>query len=162
MRRLAPVLFLLLLSLAVAVPAWADDSVPPEPPLSTPVPLPVLSRAPDVVVLVHVTHYWPPNGGENCLVYLDDWCVSPTASGVPWEAVVGIAAACPMEWPIGSVVMINSRAWICLDRGDLSCDRDTGVCDVDLLTAAPIFDGIYRAEVYFPFAVYRGPYEGQP
>ena len=157
MRRL--VLLLLLLLLVPAAPvraAGGDTSEPPQPP---PAPFPTLSRQPDVVVTVHVTHYWPPNGGENCLVYMDNWCVSPTASGVPWEAVVGIAAACPMEWPIGSVVVIAGRTWICLDRGDMACDENS--CEVDLLTPVASVDGEYQAEVYFPFAVYRGPYKAK-
>ncbi len=126
-------------------------------PVPAPEPMPVLSRLPDVVIQVQVTHYWPPNGGENCLVYMDDWCVSPTASGVPWEAVIGIAAACPMEWPLGSVVIIGDRAWVCLDRGTMRCENDA--CEVDLLTPSAAMDGIHAAAVYFPFLAYRGPYE---
>lgn len=61
--------------------------------------------------------------------------MSPTSSLVPWESVWGFAAACPMEWPIGTWVDIpDVGMFICLDRGDLIyCQADMSLCEVDLL-----------------------------
>jgi len=39
------------------------------------------------------------------------------ASGASTEKWVGKAAACPPEWPIGAVVVLNDKEYVCLDRG---------------------------------------------
>lgn len=96
-------------------------------------------------VQVRITHYWPPLGGLNCWIFQDGRCVSATASGIPWEMVVGIAAACPWEWRLGSAIVIEGRMWICLDRGSMKCEG--GVCQVDLLTESPV-DGLYTGLLY--------------
>lgn len=52
-------------------------------------------------VQVILTHYWPNAGEINCWDYNAEtgYCDSAMASTVPWEAFVGIGAACPYDWP---------------------------------------------------------------
>lgn len=75
------------------------------------------------------------------------------ASLLPWQKWIGKAAACPAEWPFGTLVTIDGRTWICLDRGGaIEYDR-TGVPWIDLLTdeAMPYNYGeIVEAEIVFP------------
>ena len=117
---------------------------------------PVLSEQPDLVTTVRITHYWPPNGGINCYDYRDGWCQSPTASGIPWEAVIGYGAACPPEWPLGSVVRFpTGESFTCFDRGgEIKCLND-GTCRLDILS--PWFpDGVREnVAVYFPYPFHR-------
>lgn len=86
---------------------------------------------------IRLTHYNPQKGEINCWDWSDefDYCMSPTFIGVPWEAVWGFGAACPVEWPIGTWIDIEGvGAFICFDRGDqVTCDHETGICAVDLL-----------------------------
>lgn len=86
---------------------------------------------------IRLHHYNPNDGDINCFEWSDEfqYCMSPTSSFVPWESVWGIAAACPMEWPIGTWVDIpDVGMFICLDRGDLIyCQPDMSLCEVDLL-----------------------------
>lgn len=113
-------------------------------------------------VPIRFTNYWPntpPNQAEveagngarliktwNCWQYdLDkEWCVSHMASDIPWEGFVGVAAACPYDWPMGTVidVPVIGRSYICMDRGTMLCHGNPPVCDVDLLLEdKPPWDG---------------------
>ena len=84
-----------------------------------------------------LTHYNPMKGDINCWDWSeeDQYCYSPTILGVPWKSVWGIAAACPMEWKLGTWVVLpdGQGAYICLDRGDQVICKDDGVCAVDIL-----------------------------
>ena len=91
-------------------------------------------------VTILVTHYNPRLGGLNCWRFVDGRCVSKTYSGVPWEYVEGISAACPWSWELFSTFIINDRAFICLDRGSMMC-KD-GICHVDILTEH-VVDGVF-------------------
>lgn len=84
---------------------------------------------------VNVTNYDPMEGPINCFDYADNYCYSPTSSGIHWKAVYGFGAACPMDWPFGTWVDIPGvGAFICFDRGgEIGCNAVTGVCAVDLL-----------------------------
>jgi hypothetical protein len=95
-------------------------------------------------VTVRLTYYWPNAGtfyteeGEavkNCWDFNEEtqYCDSPMYSGLPWEPFVGLAAACPFVWPIGTIVTVPNLGmeWVCLDRGTMVCAG--GVCEVDLL-----------------------------
>lgn len=86
---------------------------------------------------VRLTHYNPLKGDINCWEWSEDfqWCMSETASGVPWESAWGFGAACPIEWPFGTWVEIPGvGSFVCLDRGDMVvCNHETGICAVDLL-----------------------------
>lgn len=64
-----------------------------------------------------ISYYWPPKGGTNCARYVDGWCRSKTASGMPWEAGLWWIAACPPEFPFGTVMLVGWRPVICMDRG---------------------------------------------
>lgn len=68
-------------------------------------------------------------------------CVSKMASGMPWEAFIDIAVACPKEYPFGTRVIIPAlgREYICLDRGSMVCTG--GVCDFDILSKTISFSG---------------------
>lgn len=56
-----------------------------------------------------ISYYWPPKGGTNCARYVDGWCRSKTASGMPWEAGLWWIAACPPEFPFGTVMLVGWR-----------------------------------------------------
>lgn len=70
-----------------------------------------------LVITILYSRYWPPLGGTNCSHFVEGQCLSRMASGYRWQDWVGIAAACPPEWPFGTQVVLNDRTWICLDRG---------------------------------------------
>jgi hypothetical protein len=84
-----------------------------------------------------VTHYDPMLGDINCWDWDEEqkYCYSPTFIGVHWKAVYGLAAACPVEWKIGTWVVLpeGQGAYICLDRGDQVTCGENGVCAVDIL-----------------------------
>ncbi len=84
-------------------------------------------------VPVRFTSYRPWEGGINCFTFQDGYCESPMSSELRWENFVGIAAACPPEWPLGTWVEAPGiGAWVCLDRGGAVLCVD-GVCVVDVL-----------------------------
>ena len=85
------------------------------------------------MVVVRVSHYWPPLGGINCLSFINGICMSNMASGEPWQPWVGSAAACPPEWPFWTRFMLTGGEWFtCLDRGGAIIDNW-----VDLLVEVP-------------------------
>ena len=96
--------------------------------------------------------YDPEYPKLNCFDYHDGYCWSPTASGIPWKAVWGIAAACPLDWPYGTWVDIDLVGrFICLDRGgEIKCNE--GVCNVDILGpgGAPWVGGEFDATLWVP------------
>lgn len=73
------------------------------------------------------------------------------ASGERWQEWVGRAAACPPEWPFGTVVALDGREWVCLDRGRRVV-FEAGIPWVDLLTPVPLYPyGLVReARVRLP------------
>jgi len=103
------------------------------------------------------THYYPDQypseyekiEGTNLVTTMNCWqydlanmtCVSDMASGLPWKAFLGIAVACPLDFPLGTKVIIPTlgREYICLDRGSMVCSG--GVCDFDVLDETISFDG---------------------
>lgn len=87
---------------------------------------------------VRVSDYWPPDGGTNCAYFVGGVCKSRMASLERWQEWVGIAAACPMEWPFGTLVKIEDRTWICLDRGG-AIEYRKGIPYIDLLTNENLF-----------------------
>lgn len=86
---------------------------------------------------VRLTNYDPHKGDINCFDFDEDlnYCMSHTASLIPWESVWGLSAACPQEWPIGTWVVIPEvSSFICMDRGGMvTCDDELGYCSVDIL-----------------------------
>jgi hypothetical protein len=62
------------------------------------------------------------------------------ASGEPWQAWVGRAAACPPEWPFWTrLTLPGGEEFFCLDRGGKIVVGPDGVPWVDLLVAvAPV------------------------
>lgn len=86
---------------------------------------------------IQIHHYDPNKGDFNCFTYDEElqWCMSPTSSGLSWQAVYGIAAACPIDWGMGPWIEIPTvGTFICLDHGDLIfCEKDGSRCYIDLL-----------------------------
>jgi hypothetical protein len=86
---------------------------------------------------IQVHHYDPNQGDFNCFTYDEElhWCVSPTSSGINWQAVYGIAAACPVDWGMGPWIEIPTvGTFICLDHGDMIfCEKDESRCYIDIL-----------------------------
>lgn len=97
---------------------------------------------------IQIHHYDPNQGDFNCYTFDPElnWCMSPTSSGLNWQAVYGIAAACPIEWGFGPWIEIPTVGnFICLDHGDLIyCNPDGGLCTIDILgPGGAAWDGKY-------------------
>jgi hypothetical protein len=90
------------------------------------------------LVMVRVSHYTPWTGGTNCSNFRNGECISRMASGERWQDWVGRAAACPSQWPFGTVLVLpDGSQFVCMDRGGaITCDS-AGVCWIDLLTPTP-------------------------
>jgi len=126
-------------------------------------------------VVVRLTNYWPDIpatldeiergkaankfGNDrfittaNCWKFdlLENRCASAMESELPWRSFVGWAAACPFDWPDGTVVYVPAlgRTFWCLDRGTMVCAG--GVCDVDVLTEQlPQNGGVFNAVIQVP------------
>jgi hypothetical protein len=84
-------------------------------------------------VKLNVRSYNPFLGGLSCWLFKDGRCMSETASGVKWQSVMNISAACPYEWPFGTIVSNKFGYFICLDRGGM-INCNSGVCFIDILT----------------------------
>lgn len=81
-----------------------------------------------------ISHYWPPLGGVNCADFRNGQCVSSMASGLPWWAWVGRAAACPAELPFWTTVTLpGGEIFVCLDRGSKVVTTAAGEIWLDLL-----------------------------
>jgi hypothetical protein len=89
---------------------------------------------------VHVSHYWPALGGVNCFRFVAGACLSPTASGEPWQAWVGTGAACVPEWEFGTTFTLpGGERFTCVDRGGAIVTAADGLPWVDLLVEhAPV------------------------
>jgi hypothetical protein len=86
---------------------------------------------------IRVTNYDPMLGDINCWDYDNEqkYCYSPMQPGIHWKSFYGLAAACPMEYKLGTWVTIPEvGTFICMDRGNLViCDDNTGICNIDIL-----------------------------
>lgn len=105
---------------------------------------------------VKLSHYEPMRGDVNCWQFEDGYCKSYTFSGVPWESAWGFGAACPVEYPIGTWVMVEGvGSFVCLDRGgSVVCDKETGICNVDILGPGGWWDqGIFEVTLWVPRSV---------
>jgi hypothetical protein len=91
-------------------------------------------------VRVKVSHYWPPLGGPNCFRFVAGECLSRMASGEPWQAWVGRAAACVPEWPFWTrLTLPGGEEFVCLDRGGKIETGSDGLPWIDLLVEhAPV------------------------
>ncbi len=102
---------------------------------------------------VRLSHYWPPLGGVNCARFVAGECVSRMASGEPWQAWVGRAAACPATWPFGTVIILpGGERFECQDRGGKIVVGPDGIAWIDLLVEVPPvpFGSIVTARVIWP------------
>lgn len=90
------------------------------------------------------SYYWPPYGGINC----EEPC-EIMANGEFWKDNLGVTVACPVEWEIGSRVVLPIGEFICKDRGEMIIFID-GIPWIDHLSAVPIFDygSMIDIEVY--------------
>lgn len=66
---------------------------------------------------------------------------------------VGLAAACPSEWPQGSILEINGQRWMCKDTGGDIKKVSDNLYWVDLLYPYLPLDGVYWGEI-LPVKVY--------
>jgi hypothetical protein len=63
---------------------------------------------------------------------------APTVSGVMWGAVVDKGLVCPAEWPIGSIVLLDTQVeYICVDRYKTAKCKDN-ICTALLFTQQKI------------------------
>lgn len=124
---------------------------------------------------VRITNYWPDTpateaeieagraaqkfGNDDLITTFNCWkysisrgaCVSMLETELPWRSFIGWAAACPYDWPDGTVLHIPAlgRSFWCLDRGTMVCAG--GVCDVDILSPElPQNGGVFTAIVEIP------------
>lgn len=113
---------------------------------------------PAVPVRIRASHYWPPLGGPNCARFVRGRCISAMASGERWEEWAYRrwdepgAAACPPQWPFGTVVRAFGRDWICLDRGSRIVFGRDGIPWVDFLYPRPLapHGSVVDAIIIFP------------
>lgn len=86
--------------------------------------------------IVHVSLYWPPWGGPNCWLFVDDYCQSGMKSGERWEDWTYRAVACPKEWPYGTKVRLVDQGveFECWDRGGKIKYDGMGMTWIDTLT----------------------------
>jgi len=106
---------------------------------------------------VHVSSYWPADGGTNCATFVDGTCVSHTASGRDWQAWIDTGSACVKEWPIDTKFrMPDGRIFTCVDRGGAikygytpSWMESDGLGWIDLLTESPgySFGAVVEVEI---------------
>jgi hypothetical protein len=93
-----------------------------------------LVTAPGETRTAKISHYWPPQGGVNCATFVNGDCVSNMASGLPWWAWVGRAAACPEELPFWTTLTLpGGEIFVCLDRGSKVVTTAAGEIWLDLL-----------------------------
>jgi hypothetical protein len=105
------------------------------------------------LVQVHVSHYWPPLGGPNCSRFVAGQCLSRMASGERWQDWVGRAAACPPEWPFGTVIILpGGERFECQDRGGKIVYGADGLPWIDLLVeVAPVnYGDVVTVRVVWP------------
>lgn len=75
------------------------------------------------------------------------------ASGERWQDWIGVAAACPKEFPFWTVVVLpGGEKFVCLDRGSAIITMYDGSVWLDLLVEkAPVnFGTVLDVTVYFP------------
>jgi hypothetical protein len=105
-------------------------------------------------VQIRLSHYKPWLGGVNCARFMAGQCVSRMASGERWQNWINRAAACPREWPFGTLLILpGDEVFVCLDRGGKIVIGPDGVAWVDLLLASapPVpFGTVVEATVIFP------------
>lgn len=79
---------------------------------------------------------------QNCWEYdlSEKKCISNMASDLPWRSFIGVAVACPLDFPLGTKIEIinHHRTYYCLDRGTMICSG--GVCDFDVLAKGISFN----------------------
>jgi hypothetical protein len=98
-----------------------------------------------VFVLAHLTYYNPELLGDNCYIDSNGICIS---NGESWEDFIDSDSvlACPIEYEFGTVFIINSKPYICKDRGELVITREDGSINLDILSRN-VYDGIIEVEV---------------
>lgn len=98
-----------------------------------------------VLLLIAYSHYWPPLGGVNGSP------TAHTASGEHWQDWVGQGAACPPEWPFGTVIIMGGHEWVCIDRGSAVKHTSDGRPIVDFLEEIPRYGHRTALRVYVRF-----------
>lgn len=100
---------------------------------------------------VAVSHYDPSLGGVNCSNFVNNECVSRMANGSDWRKWYELAIACPKELPFNTIVIVENRPWVCMDRGG-KIIYENGVFWIDQLTKNPkyAFGSVVRAIIILP------------
>lgn len=88
---------------------------------------------------VKYSRYWPALGGPNCANFKDGKCISKMASGAKWEDYTEYAVACPKEWAFGTVVTLDGKKWVCMDRGGAIEFDSNNVTWLDFMTQYPTY-----------------------
>ena len=133
-REAPPVVVAAVVPTATAVPPTAT-SVPTQEP--TPTAEPTAEPTPvGRIYRLRLSHYWPALGGTNCHAteWVDGECKTQLA-GKPWQAWVGIGAACPKEVPTGTEISIPAlgRSVVCVDKGGAIEAVSDGSFFIDLI-----------------------------
>lgn len=85
-----------------------------------------------------LSHYVPNRGGVNCGNFVRGKCISRMASGLAWQDWIGRAAACPMEFPFWTkIILPGGELFYCLDHGGAIVTRSDNVIWIDLLVDTP-------------------------
>lgn len=101
---------------------------------------------------IRLSYYWPPLGGINCdQVNGVDECET-TAMGESWKPYIGWGAACPAEFPIGSIIQLGDLYFYCMDRGG-AIKKENGYYWIDILYSKMPFNNwgdVVAGRVFIP------------
>jgi hypothetical protein len=102
-------------------------------------------------VVISFSWYWPALGGVNGNPH------GRVARGDPWSVWAERGAACPVDWPFGTQVVLDDVVYTCVDRGAFVGYTRDGRPIVDFLTETPAHNFRERitVSVFFPGDVLR-------
>lgn len=126
---------------ALVLPTVEAAPAPTSTPSPAPTAVPVApTPAPDNWETIRVRYSWynPALGGPNCAYFAGGECLSNMASGEPWKPWMGRAVACPREWSFRTLVKIDGRIFLCMDRGG-KIVYDRGIPWIDTMLTKPLY-----------------------
>ena len=101
------------------------------------------------IIVIAFSFYWPAWGGVNGNPH------GNVASGAPWQEWSYRGAACPVDWPFGTRIVLDGVTWTCVDRGSAIGYTRDGRPLIDFMTDKPAytFKQAVTVQVLPPLAV---------